>query len=327
MMNLTEPSPAESMQASNNQHGEQKIIEKSSAESTMSTIHGDKGVLNAATELTGETGPESTMSSKKSNDGDHNGSEGLVESDVLEAGQRTFTLFPKLPAELRLRVWKYSLPGPQYIEVQMSLSSFIQYPQWKFVSQDKAPAAFFVCHESRAEATKNYKLLRGTQSGTPAIYCDAAIDVLVFRNYRNCAIGFNYSLCLQQLPNDFVANIKHIALECWGYDSNTSLSYANPFYVLLVDHFFRQEDVDKLSSLETVEISDGTAHIEGKVVGFTEEIETSSIRQLFCEDVRERIIWDISHIENDSEGEGEGEEADPVRAAPRVKLGKLILKE
>jgi hypothetical protein len=47
-------------------------------------------------------------------------SAGMIErasKDLSESNEPRFSLFPKLPAELRFKIWKLALPGPRIVEV------------------------------------------------------------------------------------------------------------------------------------------------------------------------------------------------------------------
>ena len=105
----------------------------------------------------------------------------------LSRNQR-FTLFPKLPPELRLRVWHHTLPGPRIIHllghasgehcnlVPPDSQSLSSYPP-------SHPAILSVCQESRAYALQFYAIIYG-----PRRLClsfDNSIDTVVV-GHKEC---------------------------------------------------------------------------------------------------------------------------------------------
>jgi hypothetical protein len=49
-----------------------------------------------------------------------------VEMD--EAVDSNFMLFPKLPTELRLKIWKHALPGPRVVEIEWNPDTTMVFP-------------------------------------------------------------------------------------------------------------------------------------------------------------------------------------------------------
>lgn len=109
-----------------------------------------------------------------------------MEISALGSSFETFTLFPKLPAELRLAIWTLTLPGRRYFELRSTLavdeedSTDWEITTWHIIGVDKAPVAFFICQESRAEVLKTYTPLKSTD-GYPAVLIDFEKDVLCVR--------------------------------------------------------------------------------------------------------------------------------------------------
>jgi hypothetical protein len=54
----------------------------------------------------------------------------------------TFTLFPKLPTEIRLKVWANALPGSRVIPINLSIKH-------SRITNCASPVLFRVCQESR----------------------------------------------------------------------------------------------------------------------------------------------------------------------------------
>jgi hypothetical protein len=99
-------------------------------------------------------------------------------SEALEE----FTPFPKLPIELRLRIWKFTLPGPRILEVAYCEAGSDSDMPEKFGVATRPPVALRVCRESRREASRFYTLSFGSENWASKIYFDFSIDTL----YLNC---------------------------------------------------------------------------------------------------------------------------------------------
>ena len=69
----------------------------------------------------------------------------------------TFTLFGKLPLELRLMVWAMALPGPRCLESATLERNTPNEVRWELVNYDKSPAMLFVSWEPRAFALQHFQ--------------------------------------------------------------------------------------------------------------------------------------------------------------------------
>lgn len=88
-----------------------------------------------------------------------------------------FTLFPKLPAELRKLVWGFALPGPKIVTI------FAPKPyayQNQIEAWYKIPAMLHTCHESRVLAQKAFDRVFGKSLGGNPVYFDFNQDALFF---------------------------------------------------------------------------------------------------------------------------------------------------
>ncbi|CZT50555.1 uncharacterized protein RSE6_11563 [Rhynchosporium secalis] len=135
------------------------------------------------------------------------------ESAHALSGQDTlvFTLFPALPPELRLMIWKFALPGPRVIALltreETTTSNPNRNTSWKFYDDFKSPASsnpvlLHVNQESRALVLSNYQLTFDKLLCRP-IYLDFAIDALFFPT-------------VSQLRNFILAGHKGSDMESWG---------------------------------------------------------------------------------------------------------------
>jgi 2EXR family len=83
-----------------------------------------------------------------------------------------FTLFPKLPLEMRLMIWKHSLPGPRLMEV------FYEDTTGVCKSTCSLPIPLHANREARDVALESYELCFGTKKAPPMIYFNTDIDQL-----------------------------------------------------------------------------------------------------------------------------------------------------
>jgi hypothetical protein len=102
-----------------------------------------------------------------------------------------FHLFPKLPAEIKLKIWKLSLPGPRAITIRPGKHSYITtnivggilpnpnvYDVYNDKAVTKTPALLQVNRESREVALKSYRPIFRCQPNDSIVYFDFAIDYL-----------------------------------------------------------------------------------------------------------------------------------------------------
>jgi hypothetical protein len=72
----------------------------------------------------------------------------------LEVPATHFTLFPRLPIELRLLIWNYAMPGPRIVD-----SYWHEWYNGMALMMELSPWAIInACHESRDEALKRYRV-------------------------------------------------------------------------------------------------------------------------------------------------------------------------
>lgn len=69
----------------------------------------------------------------------------------------SFTLFPLLPTELRIKIWELVAGQPRNVELSCTLTSFYL-PEGRWFSHSKPPAIFHVCLESRSVATSTFSV-------------------------------------------------------------------------------------------------------------------------------------------------------------------------
>jgi len=105
---------------------------------------------------------------------------------------KSFTLFPLLPTELRLKVWKFTLPGPRILELRYDKKHA------EFISVARLPRALFICKESREETLKHYDFSFGIDEGSSKVLVDFSVDILLL----NCK-SIPYTLMSRKDPDGF----------------------------------------------------------------------------------------------------------------------------
>ncbi|KAL3425754.1 hypothetical protein PVAG01_02545 [Phlyctema vagabunda] len=93
-----------------------------------------------------------------------------------------FTLFPKLPPEVRAMIWEAALPGPRVIELRYSRG-----PVERLWSVAKAPTILHVNFEARKVAKERYPLSFGTDDCLPTTRFNFERDTIFF-----CIEGDDY---------------------------------------------------------------------------------------------------------------------------------------
>jgi hypothetical protein len=99
----------------------------------------------------------------------------------------SFSYFPKLPAEIRLKIWKNALPGPRIIRMELKYGARVPVKAGEkrkpkiahFVGSRSRPVGLQVCRESRIEALKEYELAFPTKTSPAQTYINFAMDTMV----------------------------------------------------------------------------------------------------------------------------------------------------
>jgi hypothetical protein len=131
--------------------------------------------------------------------------------------EEIFVFFPNLPAELRLQVWQYVASFERVVEIQgINRTIGIRHG-----ASPRPPAILHVCHESRYEALKVYKLCCGTKRLPKSIYLNPASDIIFFRVKEQIQI-WQYILGPHALWREQLKHVRRIAM---GHTSTTSLRF------------------------------------------------------------------------------------------------------
>jgi hypothetical protein len=93
----------------------------------------------------------------------------------------SFTLFPLLPPEIRLKIWETIGSEPNIVELSRTPTA-APIPESRWFSHSKPPILFTICSESREAALKTYSTLDfpPEQKGIPwpKLYINFAVDTL-----------------------------------------------------------------------------------------------------------------------------------------------------
>jgi hypothetical protein len=147
----------------------------------------------------------------------------LLDNNPHPHPPKAFTLFPRLPSELRLQIWTLSLPGPRLVEVRHYRHTKYQNPYQNaiYTSLCAPPSGLQVCRESRAVVLKYYKFCEGEEV---KIWADPRIDTLYFGSCTKGGdlIGFVREAKMEDLAalRSLVVNERDLAY--WRYRPRTT---------------------------------------------------------------------------------------------------------
>ncbi|KAI9056127.1 hypothetical protein LZ554_001055 [Drepanopeziza brunnea f. sp. 'monogermtubi'] len=225
-----------------------------------------------------------------------------------EEEEVTLKYFPKLPAELRLRIWRFFSPLPtiQLVEFQHLCSYFMRDPEsneWMLHVPEQDTALLGICRETRYEATKHYRMIQGHRYGIPHAFRPVGKCALVFRYRAIFGSRTRFSNWFNAHIDDVIGSVKHVVLE--QEKSEGSLFNLDADFV---GKRFANVDWRRLSGLESLDI----AYLEGDaghIIGFYEEGDSKESRQ-----DKEKLTVDFSRVSL-------GWKPVPVR------LGRLVFEE
>lgn len=132
----------------------------------------------------------------------HERQEASGPSTENSAKTTSFTLFPQLPLEIRMRIWELACFFPRNVDIWVTHlpESYIREPPenytrggpptpFRYLSRSPVPAILHVCNESRTIGLNFYKLEFGsgtfelqyfTLSVKPTIYVNLSVDRICF---------------------------------------------------------------------------------------------------------------------------------------------------
>jgi hypothetical protein len=117
----------------------------------------------------------------------------ILDTNSEEQSPPTFVLFPKLAPELRIKIWRLSIPETRVVRILAPHYALDPpdaprdehgfHARWCFKSSstDTIPAIFHTNHESQAEGLKMYSLCMGNRLLYP-IYFNFASDFILLKD-------------------------------------------------------------------------------------------------------------------------------------------------
>ncbi|PVH79646.1 hypothetical protein DL98DRAFT_589274 [Cadophora sp. DSE1049] len=171
----------------------------------------------------------------------------------LSPPDASFLKFSKLPTEIRLKIWRYALPGRRRIAINKTKLRDREFVKsyYEVYPYEPSPAVLFVCPESREVALRFYhKLLTRVEGGLSGgtVYMDFEVDVLYLDD-----VVMTWAMNFPGIEHD-LSRIKHIALR--GRTALFPCSIPNlngqPFYPTWL--------LEPFHSLESLFIDDRARH-------------------------------------------------------------------
>src|SRR6187402_1059733 len=128
----------------------------------------------------------------------------------------SFTRFPDLPTELRLKIWGFAWQAQRVVELQYCIVDR------QFFSFQHLPAVLHTSRESREAGLQYYHLSFGTDRHPPGTYFNAANDIVYFgsRQYDDeieYMLKYFRSHADSTDPQDQIQNLA-LAEYLWRYD-------------------------------------------------------------------------------------------------------------
>jgi hypothetical protein len=138
---------------------------------------------------------------------------------------KRFTLFPKLPPELRRCIWNQALPGPQVIELyHHKMVNGLDRIEVATSSQVRLVRLMKVCHEAKETVKSNFRSVDARAFGVQTLPIGATILVNYFQDVlnldgRNMLDSFlRGSHSDTRLGAEELANIQNLAVQSWELD-------------------------------------------------------------------------------------------------------------
>lgn len=128
----------------------------------------------------------------------------------LETKLDTFIYFNKLPAELRVKIWKYLLPGPRIVPVAFDIRGH------GLLSTAKPPTLLRVSREARLEAQREYPPAFAIDGVSTIVPFNFELDTMLilppdFRDQRFSKSVLDY---YSRLPLQDRSKVRSLALDC-----------------------------------------------------------------------------------------------------------------
>lgn len=138
-----------------------------------------------------------------------------------------FVYFPFLPGEIRLKIWEYVLLTPYSpIIRQFFQNEFSIRPTAKYVNMTRTPVALRICHESRVEALKFYKLCLGSVSSPARTFLDYSTSYVYLCTRRS---GYFRPMMKGLGPRD-LSQIRHLTLKLRDWFCNDDVEFRDAIW-------------------------------------------------------------------------------------------------
>ncbi|KUJ22822.1 uncharacterized protein LY89DRAFT_763295 [Mollisia scopiformis] len=132
----------------------------------------------------------------------------------------SFTCFPRLPAELRLKIWKHSLPGPRIITMYMELRAGHDLLKARAPEESELNALYYACKDSHNVLKAAFKRqFHGVFMQCP-IWFNEEIDTILFASEKAMSHFFVESSQRRSTNRTGPYSVKYLIL---GYPLETLL--------------------------------------------------------------------------------------------------------
>ncbi|KAL6877928.1 hypothetical protein HDV57DRAFT_116382 [Trichoderma longibrachiatum] len=167
-----------------------------------------------------------------------------------------FHSFARLPAELRLKIWEASIPGPRLVSIQCGSNiSFVSKPSPSIVEEGctstaPTPACLHACAESRAEALKIYRPSFGFFRKPGHVWFNPKVDIMYFGPRQGfMAADSQFHTCMALCDPAELASVRRLAVNdalFWIGATYNSMTAASLTLELLRQVATRMPGVDEL---------------------------------------------------------------------------------
>ncbi|KAI9736541.1 MAG: hypothetical protein M1818_006052 [Claussenomyces sp. TS43310] len=151
----------------------------------------------------------------------------------LTPGRRTFTLFPHLPAELRLKIWEEVLHITHRPDVWLSPrpspvfdihgNRYLVHGYVYTTPKQPIPCLLRTSHEARVTALQHYQLAFAAQTSGPRIYLNYARD----RPFIRTRSHEEFNTFVDNLSEPDLAGLQQITLRLSDWASSISEEFAD----------------------------------------------------------------------------------------------------
>jgi hypothetical protein len=101
---------------------------------------------------------------------------------------REFHIFPKLPLEIRLEIWRLMIPRGRTVQIEVRRSPIRAREFFILGSHTPTPVVLHVNYESRQESLRHFKVLKYNLRGQP-VYFRPELDLIYF-HMKNPPLDF-----------------------------------------------------------------------------------------------------------------------------------------